>query len=69
MLGIAMLVASCVVMFKVAEAEDRSGLVWAGLTLLACLGCSALIPLPFVGVAVGLVASFAAMFALNLFTR
>lgn len=66
MLGWIMIVASVVVMARVAEAEDRSSVLWGALTLLLCLAAANLIPLPFINIFLGLVASFGLMLALNL---
>lgn len=66
MLGWIMIVASVIVMARVAEAEDRSSVLWGGLTLLLCLGAASLVPLPFINIFLGLAASFCLMFGLNL---
>ena len=65
MLGWIMIVASVIVMVRVAEAEDRSPLLWGALTLLFCIGAAMLIPLPLVNIFLGLAASFVVMFAMN----
>ena len=57
------IIAMCVVMYRIAEAENQPGLRWALLTFFICLGCAALIPLPMLNVAIGAVLSFVAYFA------
>ncbi len=65
MFGWLMLGASCVIMFRVAEAEDRSGFFWAALTFLTCLLCSIFIPWPFIDIGIGLFVSFMTLFAVK----
>ena len=52
MLEIALGIAVCVMMGKLAEAEDRSQLLWFFITLLICIGSLA-IPVPFLRMLVG----------------
>ncbi|MEO0475844.1 MAG: hypothetical protein AAF085_07735 [Planctomycetota bacterium] len=59
------IIASAVLMYKVAEMERLSGILWAVLTLGLCLGCVAVIPIPFVDALIGLVLSFIAMTVYN----
>lgn len=68
MLGWIMILASVMVMVRVAEAEDRSPLLWGALTLLSCIGAAMLIPLPLANIFLGFAISFLAMFALNVAT-
>ena len=65
MFGLIMIGASVVIMARIAEAEDRSMILWGALTLVLCFVCAALIPLPLVNVGIGLGLSFAAMFVLK----
>lgn len=65
MLGWIMIGASMVIMSRVADAEDRSPILWGALTLVLCLASAILIPLPLVNIGIGLALSFAAMFALK----
>jgi hypothetical protein len=69
MIEIIMICASVVAMAKIAEFEDFSWVLWGGLTLLLCIGCAFLIPLPLIRIAIGFAASYAAMFAYNLLYR
>jgi hypothetical protein len=66
MFGWIMIVASVIVMARVAEAEDRSSVLWGALTLLLCLAAASLIPLPLINIFLGLAASFGLMLGLNL---
>jgi len=63
--GWIMVAASVLVMARVAEAEDRSAILWALLILLLCIGAAATIPLPLINIFLGFAASFLIMFALN----
>lgn len=65
MFGWIMVGASVLIMARVAEAEDRSEILWGALTLVLGLVCAGLIPLPLVNIAIGLGLSFAAMFVLK----
>jgi len=65
MLGIIIIVASVSIMAKVAEMEERSSVNWGVITLVLCLVCGALIPIPLLNLVAGLVVSFIAMFALK----
>ena len=55
-----MVIAAISFMAKVADAEDRSGLKWGGLTLLLCIGAF-WIPLPLVRMAIACFVSFVAL--------
>jgi hypothetical protein len=61
-----MLIASVVAMARIAVVEDRSPVLWGGVTLVICLACAFLIPLPLANVGIGFAISFGAMFALKL---
>jgi hypothetical protein len=65
LLGWIMILAAVIVMVRVAEAEDRSPILWGAVTLLLCLGAGMLIPLPLVNIFLGFAASFLMMFAMN----
>jgi hypothetical protein len=52
-------------MAKVAEEDDKSGLMWGGVTLLLCVIAMALIPLPFLRVLIAGVAAFIIMASTN----
>ncbi|MFC1734574.1 hypothetical protein ACFL1X_00550 [Candidatus Hydrogenedentota bacterium] len=66
MLGLAMLISSVIIMIKVADAENRSGLFWGLVTLVVCLACGWFIRLPLVNICIGLFISYMAMFAMKL---
>lgn len=60
MFELIIVIAMCVVMAKLADAEDRSGILWGSLTLVLCLGSFG-IPFPFVRVIAAGVAAFVLM--------
>ena len=66
MLGILMIIAAVVIMVKAADMEGRSSVLWGALTLILCLACGALIPLPLINIAIGLGMSYFAMFIMKL---
>jgi len=67
MIGWFVLAAACVAMYRIADAEGKSGILWAGITFVICLGMAFLMPnWPIVNVALGGVLSFLAMFAYNI---
>jgi hypothetical protein len=59
------LIAACVIMYRIAEAEDRSPGLWTGLTFLLCLG-SGFLPLPLTRIAIATAVSYGLMLACNL---
>ena len=61
MLEIVMIAASVVLMYRIAEIEQRSGLVWAFLTGAACIGSLFVIPLPLLRIGIALAAVFTGM--------
>ena len=65
MFGWLMIGASVVVMYRVADAEDRSPILWGAITFALCFGSMFIIPLPFINIFIGLVVSFLSMFILN----
>ena len=62
MLGWVMIIAAVVLMYRVAEFENRSGIIWGAVTFGLCMGAAMTIPLPFVNIVVGVVVAFVAMF-------
>ena len=54
------------VVYKVAEMEKRSGLLWGALTLGICLGCAFTLPWPFLNLFIGFILSLGAMFTVNI---
>ncbi len=69
MLGWIVLGASVIIMFRVAEMEERSGFLWAGLTFATCYACAIFIDLPIIKIIIGLVIVFGAMFVLKLIDK
>lgn len=59
------IIASAVLMYRVAEMERLSGIVWGVLTFGLCLGGALTIPVPFVNALAGLIISFIAMTVYN----
>ena len=69
MFALLIIVASVTFMYRAAEMEDRSGILWGALTLALCLFFGNLVVwVPF-GWLLGLLASYLTMFALNLSTK
>ena len=63
MIGWLVLGAAVVAMYRIADAEGKSGITWAGITLAFCLVMAFLMPnWPVVNVALGGIVSFLAMF-------
>ena len=63
MIGWLVLAAACIAMYRIADAEGKSGILWAGITLAICIGMAFLMPnWPVVNVALGGVVSFIVMF-------
>lgn len=60
MLEIVVLIACVVLMYKIADMEGFSPIVWGALTAVLCIA-SVAIPLPYVRVVIGLIISFVAM--------
>jgi RsiW-degrading membrane proteinase PrsW (M82 family) len=52
------IIAMCVVMYRIAETENQPGWRWALITFLICLACGVLIPLAVLNVAIGAILSF-----------
>ena len=57
------IIAMCVVTYRIAETENQPGWRWALITFLICLACGVLIPLAVLNVAIGAILSFLAYFA------
>jgi hypothetical protein len=64
MIEIAVIVAACVLMWRVAAMDDGSPVIWAAVTLGLCLASLA-IPLPFVRVLIAVAVAFVAMIAVK----
>ena len=63
MIGWLVLGAAVMAMYRIADAEGKSGLMWGAMTLVICLAMAFLMPnWPIVNVALGGVASFLVMF-------
>ena len=69
MFGWLMIGASVVIMYRVADAEDRSGILWGAITFALCFGSTFIIPLPLINIIMGLAVSFLSMFILNAVRR
>lgn len=65
MLGWIMIAASCTIMSRVADAEDRNGFYWGALTLILCLACDYLLSWPLVPIAIGFGISFMTLFVMK----
>jgi hypothetical protein len=61
MLELGLLIGVVVLLGKIAEHEDRSPVVWGGLTLLLCIASLFVVPLPFGRMLIAGVAAFVAM--------
>jgi len=55
MLEILFAVVTAAAVGKIASNDNQSGVLWGGLTLLACIGAFAVIPLPYLRVLLGFV--------------
>ena len=62
MISLVMIIGSVIIMVKAAELEHRSPFLWGVYTLISCLVCARLIPMPLVNIFIGLVISFSTMF-------
>ena len=61
MIEIALAVALCVIMGKIADVDGQSGFLWGGITFLLCLAAFFTIPLPFARFLLAGVLAFLAM--------
>lgn len=64
MIELVVMLACIVLMARVAEFENRSGVIWGSVTLVLCLACFS-IPLPYVRVLIALVISYIALSVYN----
>ena len=64
-LELAVLIGACVVMYRVAQAEDLSGAFWVLITFSLCIG-SLFLPLPFLRIIIAGAAAFGAMLVFKL---
>jgi len=63
MIGWLVLAAAVVAMYRIAEAEGKSGILWGSMTLVICFAMAFLMPnWPIVNVALGGIISFIVMF-------
>lgn len=69
MLGWLVLAAAITVMVKVAEIEGRSTVFWGVVTFGLCFLSMMYVPLPFINISLGLVASYLLMFVMKLVGR
>lgn len=69
MFELVLLIACCVAMYKIAEADDKSGIIWASATLALCIGCLFLIPLPFIRIFIAFILGFVLMTASNIWAK
>ena len=61
MLELALLIAICVIMGKVAAASNCNGWAWGGITLAIAIGCLFLLNWPFLRLMLAAILSFVAM--------
>mgnify|MGYP000117872805 CR=1 FL=1 len=69
MIGWIVIFASVAIVAKAADVEQRSAFKWGFLTFIICLACAFLIPLPLINIVIGLVISFAALFAVKVMDK
>jgi hypothetical protein len=70
MIGWFVLAAAVVAMYRIADVEGKSGLLWGGLTFAICIAMAFLLPnWPIVNVALGGIASFIVMFVYKIVTN
>jgi hypothetical protein len=69
MLGWLVLGCAVFIMAKVAHMEERSPILWGGITFLICVATTITIPLPFISMIIGLAISFTAMFVVKLLEK
>ncbi len=65
MFGWLMIGASVLIMSRIADAEDRSPILWGTFTFAWCFGSTFIIPLPFINLFRGLVVSVLSMLILT----
>ena len=67
MLGWLVLGAAVLAMYRIADAENRSGLAWGALTFAICFACMIAMPmLPLINIGIGLFLSFMMMMVLKM---
>ena len=66
---IVMIVAAVVAMYRIAETENESGMVWGGLTLAASIAAVVAIPLPLLRILIVLIVMFVGMTAYRMVAR
>ena len=69
MLGLIMILCAIIIMYKVADSEGRSGVLWGAATFVLCLLSAMFIPLPFTNIIIGLVLCYGVMFTLKLLDK
>jgi hypothetical protein len=69
MIGWIVIGAAVTIMVKAAEMEDRSTILWGGITLALCIACSIFIPLPLINIVIGLALTYLAMLIANLLRK
>ncbi|MBI1336473.1 MAG: hypothetical protein GC164_05875 [Phycisphaera sp.] len=68
MLEIILGIGACVVMAKVASADDQSGVLWFFVTFALCIG-ALFIPLPFIRMLIAGIVAFVAMVGYKVMTN
>jgi hypothetical protein len=63
MFELLLVAAACIGMARVAEEDQKSGLMWGGITFVLCVVSMAVIPLPFLRILIAGVAAFIIMAA------
>jgi hypothetical protein len=66
MLDWLMIAAAVIAIARIADAENRSSLIWGGITLAACVLCTMLVPIALLGIGLGFLLAFAAMFVVKM---
>jgi hypothetical protein len=62
-IGLLILIAAVVAMYRIADIEGKSGALWGAITLIFCLAMAFLLPAwPLVNIGLGGILSFIAMF-------
>ena len=69
MLGLIMILCAIIIMYKVADSEGRSGVLWGAAAFALCFLSMMFIPLPFINIIIGLVLCYGVMFTLKLLDK
>jgi hypothetical protein len=69
MLELVAIIVASIAVGKGAEMDDRSPLVWGGICFALAIIISMFMPAPYIGAALGAIATFLIMFAINLTQR